>query len=432
MSSAARSVPVDFRLLFESAPVLYLVLNPQLKIVAASNDFLRATMTTRESILGREIFEVFPANPQDPSASEVLRNLNQSLSKVLRDRVPDVMPIVKYDLRRLKADGGGFEERYWSPINSPVLGKDRQILYIISRIEDVTEFVRPQKSAYEQGKVTQELGTRAEKMEAEVYLRARRLEELNRNRLEALGRLAAAIAHDFNNLLGVVLGNAELLQEHAPEGSPLCKGLANVAAAANRAADLTKQLLAYSQQEVLEPKTLNFNEVLVGMEPMIRLIPKNVEVLTLPARSLDPVKAIPGQIEQIMMNLAINARDAMPDGGKLIIETSNVFIDETYRKQHPDVAVKTGHYVMLSVADTGVGIDPEIQQHIFEPFFTTKAKGKGTGIGLATVYGIVKQLGGYVWFYSEHGKGTAFKVYLPRAVRVDSGATGNNQQTISS
>jgi PAS domain-containing protein len=146
MSSAARSVPVDFRLLFESAPVLYLVLNPQLKIVAASNDYLGATMTTRESILGREIFEVFPANPRDPSASEVLRNLNQSLSKVLRDRVPDVMPIVKYDLRRLKADGGGFEERYWSPINSPVLGKDRQILYIISRIEDVTEFVRPQKS----------------------------------------------------------------------------------------------------------------------------------------------------------------------------------------------------------------------------------------------------------------------------------------------
>jgi signal transduction histidine kinase len=415
MTSPAKSVPVhDFQLLFESAPGLYLVLNPRLEIVAASDAYLNATMTKREEILGRGIFEVFPDNPDDPAATGV-RNLKASLARVLRERLPDNMRVQKYDVRRPERDGGGFEERYWSPVNSPVLGKDNSILYIIHRVEDVTEFVRLQQLEQEQGKVTEELRTRAEKMEAEIYLRARQLDELNRNRLEAIGRLAGGIAHDFNNLLGIVLGNAKLLQEKLPKESPVYRGLEHVALAANRAADLTKQLLAYSRQQVLEPKVLSLHDVLVGLGPMIRrLIRENVEILLIPGRDLDLVKADPGQIEQIIMNLTINARDAMPDGGKLLVETSNVLIDEAYQKQHPTIAIKTGHYVMLSVSDTGVGIDPETQLHIFEPFFTTKARGHGTGLGLATVYGIVKQSGGYVWVYSERGKGTTFKVYLPR------------------
>src|SRR5579864_1495384 len=400
MTSPAKSVPVnDFRLLFESAPGLYLVLSPQLQIVAASNAYLSATMTTRDDIVGRGIFEVFPDNPDDPAATGV-RNLKASLQRVLRDRVSDIMQLQKYDVRRPEHDGGGFEERYWSPVNLPVLTQDGSLLYIIHRVEDVTEFVRLQQSEQEQSKLTEELRTRAEKMEAEVYLRARQLDEVNRNRLEAVGRLAGGIAHDFNNLLGVVLGNAQLLLEKIPAENPLSRGLDHVMLAANRAADLTRQLLAYSRQQVLEPRVFNLNDVLAGLEPMMRrLIRENVEIRIQVAPDLDLVKADPGQLEQVIMNLALNARDAMPNGGRLVIETSNVLIDEEHGKQHPNVSVKTGPYVMLSVSDTGTGIDPETQVHIFEPFFTTKPQGRGTGLGLATVYGIVKQSGGYVWVY---------------------------------
>jgi signal transduction histidine kinase len=256
-------------------------------------------------------------------------------------------------------------------------------------------------------------------MEAEVFERSRQLDEVNRNRLESLGRLAGGIAHDFNNLLSVVLGNTQLLQEKIPAENPLNEGLEHIILAANRAADLTRQLLAYTRQQVVEPRALNLNEILSGLEPMLRrLIRENIEIRILPAKGLDAVRADFGQIEQVVMNLAINARDAMPQGGKLILETSNIVIDEEYKKQHPEVAVKSGDYVLLEISDTGLGIDPKAQVHIFEPFFTTKPKGQGTGLGLATVYGIVKQNGGYVWVYSEHGKGTTFKVYLPRTGEV--------------
>ncbi len=413
--SSPEFVPVhDFRLLFESAPGLHLVLNPKLEIVAVSDAYLNATMTTRQEILGRGIFDAFPDNPNDPAATGV-RNLKASLLRVLRDRVPDTMRVQKYDVRRPQEEGGGFEERYWSPVNSPVLGSDHGVQYIIHRVEDVTEFVRLQRLGQEQDKATEELRTRAEKMEAEIFVRDRQLHELNRSRLEAIGRLAGGIAHDFNNLLGVVLGNANLLLEKVPEESSLRKGLEHVSLAANRAADLTKQLLAYSRQQVIETKVLNLNSVLADLEPLIRrLIPENIEIRVVPGQNLDSVKADPGQVEQVIMNLMINARDAMPGGGKLIVETSNALIDESYQKQHPAASVAPGNYVMVSVADTGVGIDAETQLHIFEPFFTTKARGQGTGLGLATVYGIVKQNGGYVWVYSERNQGTTFKIYLPR------------------
>lgn len=413
MASPAKSVPIhDFRLLFESAPGLYLVLNPQLQIVAVSDAYLNATMTTRQDIVGRGIFEVFPDNPDDPGATGV-RNLKASLARVLRERVSDIMHLQKYDVRR--PDSSEFEERYWSPVNSPVLASDGGLLYVIHRVEDVTDFVRLRQSEFERSKLTDDLRAKSEKMEAEVYLRARQLEEVNRNRLEAVGRVAAGIAHDFNNLLGVVLGNAQLVLEKIAAESPLAQGLDHIMLAAQRGADLTRQLLAYSRQQVLEPRVLNVNDVVAGLEPMMgRLIRENVEVRVVAASNLDSVNADPGQLEQVIMNLVLNARDAMPNGGRLLIETSNVVIDEEYQEQHPNVAVTTGPYVMLSISDSGTGIDPETQVHIFEPFFTTKPKGLGTGLGLSTVYGIVKQSGGYVWVYSERGKGTSFKVYLPR------------------
>jgi signal transduction histidine kinase len=415
MTSPARSVPVhEFQLLFESIPGLYLVLNPQLQIVAVSDAYLGATMTKREDILGRYIFEVFPDNPGDPAASGV-RNLKASLATVLRDHVTDIMRVQKYDVQRPPAYGGGFEERYWSPVNSPVLAKNGRILYIIHRVEDVTEFVRLQQSEQEQIKITAELRQRAEKMEAEVFLRSRQLDEVNRNRLEAIGRLAGGIAHDFNNLLGIIVGNAHLLQENIGPENPLRRGLEHIALAANRAADLTRQLLAYSRQQVVQPRVLSLNEVLTGLEPMLRrLIREDIEISIVSEPRLGAVKSDQGQLEQVVMNLAINARDAMPEGGKLLLKTSTVVIDDEYRKQHSQFVVKPGAYVLLEVSDTGVGIDPETQVHIFEPFFSTKPKGQGTGLGLATVYGIVKQNGGYVWVFSERGKGTTFKVYLPQ------------------
>ena len=413
MRAPARGLSVpDFRVLFESAPGLYLVLTPDLNIVAASDAYLNSTMTKRENILGRGLFEVFPDNPGDPKA-EGVRNLRASLDRVLRNRAADTMPVQKYDIRRPETEGGGFEERYWSPVNSPVVGEDQQVVYIIHRVEDVTEFVQLQQAGSEQHGLAEEMRTRVEQMEAEVYLRARQLAEANRQRLESIGRLAGGVAHDFNNLLSVVLGHAKLLKERLAEGGPFWNGLGQIEQAAESAAALTRQLLAYSRQQVLQPRVLDLNKVVAGIDPLIRrLIGEHIHFQTILDPQLARVKADPGQVEQVIMNLAINARDAMPEGGKLIVETSNVEVDEVYRQQRPMVAL--GSYVMLSVADTGIGINKDIKARIFEPFFTTKARGKGAGLGLATVYGIVKQSGGYIWVYSEPGMGTTFKVYLSR------------------
>ncbi len=400
----------DFRVLFESAPGLYLVLTPDLRIVAASDAYLTATLTKRDDIMGRSLFEVFPDNPDDPKADGV-RNLKASLDRVLRGRVSDAMEIQKYDIRR--PDAGGFEVRYWSPVNSPVLAGDKEVSYIIHRVEDVTEFVRLKQAGSEEHKVTEELRIRTEQMESEIYLRARQLEEANRQRLEAIGRLAGGVAHDFNNLLSVILGHAKLLKEYLSEGGPFWSGLGQIERAAESAATLTRQLLAYSRQQVLQPRVLDLNVVITEIDPLIRrLIGEHIQFQMLLDPELARVKADAGQIEQVIMNLAINARDAMPDGGKLIIETSNAVVDEVYRQQRPVVAL--GSYVVLSVADTGIGINKDVEARIFEPFFSTKTRSKGTGLGLATVYGIVKQSGGYIWVYSELGMGTTFKVYLPK------------------
>lgn len=402
----------DFRVLFESAPGLYLVLTRDFAIVAASDEYLKATMTKREQIQGRGIFEVFPDNPDDPHADGV-KNLRASLNRVLRDGTADTMPVQKYDVRRPFSAGGGFEERYWSPVNSPVFGRNKELVYIIHRVEDVTEFVHLRQIGSEQQKLTDELQTKTERMAAEVYERERQLEEVNRRRLESIGRLAGGVAHDFNNLLGVILGCAQLLEEPISDPAAIRRLIGHIQEATRNAASLTKQLLAYSMQQVLEPQVLDLNAVVRKIEPLVqRLIGEQIDFKTALGTELGRVKADPGQIEQVIMNLAINARDAMPDGGKLIIEPANLEIDEAYCKQRPSVT--PGAYVMLSVSDTGTGIDKSTMDKIFEPFFTTKERGKGTGLGLATVYGIVKQSGGHIWVYSEPGMGTTFKIYLPR------------------
>ena len=237
-------------------------------------------------------------------------------------------------------------------------------------------------------------------------------------KMEAVGRLAGGIAHDFNNLLMVISGYSEFLLDRLGPDPALRGPAQEIAGASQRASSLTRQLLAFSRKQMLAPKILDLNGVVTeNLKMLTRVIGEDIDLLMVPASSLGAVRADAGQIDQVIMNLAVNARDAMPSGGKLTIETSNVSLDEEYARFH--APLRAGEYVMLSISDTGLGMDSETQSHIFEPFFTTKGP-KGTGLGLSTVYGIVKQSGGYIWVYSEPGKGSTFKIYLPRvAERVE-------------
>jgi two-component system, cell cycle sensor histidine kinase and response regulator CckA len=232
-------------------------------------------------------------------------------------------------------------------------------------------------------------------------------------KMEAVGRLAGGIAHDFNNLLMVIQGYADLLAERLPAGDSMRRNADQIRTAAQRAAALTRQLLAFSRKQILAPSVISIESVVSDMEKILRrLIGEDIQLETHSVADLWMVRADRSQIEQVIMNLAVNARDAMPKGGRLTLETANVELDSAFSRH--SVVMAPGKYVMLAVTDNGCGMDAETQAHLFEPFFTTKEKGKGTGLGLATVYGVVKQSGGYIWVYSEAGKGTTFKVYLPR------------------
>lgn len=699
----------DFRHLFESAPGLCLVLTPDFIIVAASDAYLQATMTKRHEVLGRSIFEVFPDNPNDPSATGVA-NLTDSLTRVVEQRCADAMAVQRYDIRRPESAGGGFDERYWSPVNCPVLGLKNEITYIIHQVEDVTEFVRLKQRGVEQEQLTQKLLTRGEQMEAEIFRRAQEIQEGNQRlrqtneelmrlhseleqrvqqrteelaqanealreevverrrneallqsildntfdaivsitdrgivetfneaaerifgysksevvgrnvnmlmpnpyhsehdgylesylrtgiakiigmgremvgrrrdgsvfpidlsvteckqeagerrrfigvvrditerkqaeehqarlvevleatsdfvgladanrrpffinhagrtiiglgvdediagtriddyfppwavrlneevsipaaiqqgtwsgetalltkkgeeipvsqvivahktaagevrflstimrdisdrmrleqqlhqaqKMEAFGQLSGGVSHDFNNLLTVIMGYCECLEEDASLKSDSRDMIQQIYRAGGRAAALTRQLLAFSRQQVFQAKVLNLNEIVTDTGKMLgRLIGEDLALATTLSPTLWPVKVDAGQMEQVLMNLAVNARDAMPQGGRLTIETANVELDESYSEEYLDVT--PGRYVVMAVSDTGCGMDQKTKARIFEPFFTTKAPGKGTGLGLATVFGIVKQSGGHVTVYSEVGKGTTFRIYLPR------------------
>jgi PAS domain S-box-containing protein len=351
----------QFRALFENALDAVLIANDQGVYVDANPAACHLLGVSYNEVIGRTIRDF----TEDDYAAETLRSWEQFLK--------EGMMRGGFHLRR---PGGEVVEVDFSATANFVPGRH------LSLLRDVTE--------------------------------RRKLEDQLRQsqKLESVGMLAGGIAHDFNNLLTVITGYSELTLKHLDIADPLARNIEEVKKAAERATSLTRQLLAFSRKQVLQPKILDLNSVILNIEKMLgRLVGEDMELHTLPGVELGRVKADPGQIEQVLLNLVVNSRDAMPTGGKITIETANVYLDESYARRH--IAVQTGWYAMLAVTDTGHGIDAETQKHIFEPFFTTKEQGKGTGLGLSTVYGIVKQSGGNIWVYSEVGLGTSFKIYLP-------------------
>jgi two-component system cell cycle sensor histidine kinase/response regulator CckA len=299
-------------------------------------------------------------------------------------------------------------------IAAPLIVEDHVIGLFSVQSDDLTEddisaitaFAHQMAAAWHKAQLLEDVQNNLEE------LKQTQAQLLQAQKMEAIGRLAGGIAHDFNNLLTVITGFSDiLLHRRLDDGDPLRQPIEEIHKAGKRATSLTGQLLAFSRKQVLQPKVLDLNAVATDAEKMLRcLIGEDIDLVTVLAPELGPVKADPGQIEQVIVNLTINARDAMPQGGKLTIETADVELDEDYARQH--IGVEPGPYVMLAVSDTGVGMDEETQAHLFEPFFTTKEE--GTGLGLSTAYGIVKQSGGHIWVYSEPGQGTTFKIYLPR------------------
>jgi len=363
------------RIHFEHTPLAVVEWDTQLRITEWSPSAERVFGYSRQEALGRDGSFLVPL-----ALREHVERMGQEILK-RRGGTRSTNDNLTKDGRTISCE--------W--YNTPLVDESGRVLGVASLVQDVTERVA--------------------------------LEERLRQsqKMEAVGRLAGGVAHDFNNLLTVIMGYSQILTDGLPTAGRLRDATAQIRSAADRAAGITRQLLAFSRKQVLSPQVIDLNDIMLNLDTMLRrLIGEDVEILSVPARGLGAVKADPGQIEQVLMNLVLNARDAMPDGGKLTLETENVDLDEAYANEHKPL--QPGRYVMLAVSDTGTGMNLETQTHIFEPFFTTKEVGKGTGLGLSMVYGIVKQSGGYIWVYSELDHGTTFKIYFPRVDQVAEGA----------
>ncbi|HKT60012.1 MAG TPA: ATP-binding protein [Gemmatimonadales bacterium] len=534
---------VDFEAVFNAAPGSYLLLAPDLTILAVDDAYLDATMTTREAIVGRPLFQAFPDDPNDPNATGV-RNLRASLERALASRRPDRMPVQRYPIRRPEEAGGGFEVRYWSPLNTPVLGSDGEVRYLIHWVEDVTDLVRLKEESQAANDLRErEIKARDSKIEAEVFLRteamhanrllaesetrlrlltealpqiiwtaapdggieyvnerwtdwtglpvdaalgdgwaavvhpddreptvrawaatassgAARHEHAQRfrmrdgsyrwvlatasahrgadgsllrwygvttdihdrvtaeqqrrqaQRLQAAGKLAGGVAHEVNNMLTVVLGFGELVRDRLG-GDAVREDLEQMILAAERAAVVTRQLLAYSRQQQLDPVVLDLQRVVREVEPALKRVLGSDRRLLVEWSDPTWVKADRGQLEQVLINLVANARDATGTDAHIRIAVSRRHIDPATLERRHETELVPGMFASVTVEDSGSGMDAETMSQVFEPFFTTKAVGEGTGLGLSMVYGIVKQHGGYVDIASEVGVGTSVTVHLP-------------------
>jgi len=356
----------EYRLLFDSNPHAMWVFDVETLAFLAVNDAaVRLYGYSRDEFLGMTIKEIRPLE-EVPALLEYLAT------------IPDSPSLLATQVKHRKKDGSLLEV---AGVSNPIEFRGKRARLVLAT--DVSEQKR---------------------LEAQL---------LQAKKMEAVGRLAGGVAHDFNNLLGVITGYSELLLKDLGPQHPGSKRVEQIQKAAERGAGLTRQLLAFSRKQVLQPRILDINEVVADVEKMLRrVIGEDIQLVTTPGAGVGRIRADPGQIEQVLMNLVVNARDAMPKGGRLIFETANVALDDTYARAHPEV--QPGPFVMLAVSDTGVGMDAQTQAHIFEPFFTTKEQGKGTGLGLATVFGIVQQSGGSISVDSRLGLGTTCTIYFPR------------------
>ncbi|MGD0915026.1 MAG: response regulator [Thermodesulfobacteriota bacterium] len=370
--NALRESEERYRSFFDNSIDAVLLTSPDGNILKANAEACHIFGYTEEEL--RQVGRIGVIDTSDPRLSSALEERNRTGK-------------FKGELTMIRKDGTKFP----GEISSAVFRDKDGVVRTSMIIRDITE----RKWAEKEMTALQEQFRQSQKM-------------------EAIGRLAGGIAHDFNNLLTIIKGYSQLFQIDLKESDPRRGNIEQITKATDRASGFIRQLLAFSRRQILEMKILDLNLILRDLERMLRrVIGEDIELIILLADGLGRVKTDQGQFEQVVMNLAVNAKDAMPNGGKLTVETANVDLDEAYACSHIDVI--PGHYVMLSVSDTGIGMTSEVREQVFEPFFTTKETGKGTGLGLSTVYGIVKQSEGHIWVYSEPGKGTTFKVYLPKA-----------------
>ncbi len=358
--------------ILESSHESLLIIDRQFKIVEMNNNLLKVAGRRREDVIGRPCYSITHARTSPCFEDE-------------EHRCP-VAFVFKTGLRRscvhrhYRVDGRPYEVEVTA---SPLEKENGNVTVVVETMRDVTQ-LKHLKSLF-----------------------------LEAQKTEAVARLAGGIAHDFNNLMNIVIGYSEMILQKISGDDPMRPGLENILEAGERSASLTKQLLAFSRRQIMELKVLDLNTVLSNLDNILRrVLGEGLELEFALGSNLGCVRADRGLIEQVLMNLAVNARDAMPNGGRLLMETANAELDEFYVRTHQ--GAKAGPYVLLAVSDTGTGISDEVKAHIYEPFFTTKEHGKGAGLGLSTVYGIVKQHMGYIMVYSEPGKGTTFKIYLPR------------------